>query len=96
MNRINKMNSEGYWLGFWNAEFFLKFQSLRAEILFRCFFDCVHSVNSVRLLRHPNDESQIEKQERRGEKQTVQKVQRAANSRQQIARILYVGAALDD
>src|SRR5207247_7501648 len=57
-----------------------------------------HSVNSVSnsFLGHPNDQSEIKEQQRRGEKQTVQEIERAANSREQIARILYVRAALDD
>ena len=46
--------------------------------------------------RHPNYQSHVEEQQRRGEEQTVQKVQRAANPREQVARIFYVGAALND
>jgi hypothetical protein len=41
-------------------------------------------------------ESHVEKQQRRGEKQAVQQVQRSTNSREQIPRILYAGAALDN
>jgi len=39
---------------------------------FRYLFDSVHFVHSVRLgLRDPNDETQIEKQKRRGEEEAV-------------------------
>src|SRR6266699_1056067 len=48
------------------------------------------------LSRYPNYQPQIEKQERRGEKQTIQKIECATDSRQQIPRILYISAALDD
>ena len=47
-------------------------------------------------LRHPNDQSEIKEQQRRGEEQTVQKIERAANSREQISRVFYVSAALDN
>lgn len=47
-------------------------------------------------LRHPNYQSEIEKQQRRGEKETIQKVERAADSREQIPRVLDASAALDD
>ena len=47
-------------------------------------------------LRHADDEAQIEKQQRRGKKQAVHEIERAANSRKQIARIFYAGAALDN
>src|SRR5207245_7704831 len=47
-------------------------------------------------LRHANHQSQVEEQQRRGEKQTVQEIERAADSREQIPRVLYVRAALDD
>jgi hypothetical protein len=36
------------------------------------------------LSRHANHESQVEKQQRRGEKETIQKIERAADSREQI------------
>ncbi len=39
---------------------------------------------------------QIKEQQRRGEKQAIKKIERAANSREQISRVLYVSAALDD
>src|SRR5437667_2465263 len=47
-------------------------------------------------LRYANYQSQVEEQKRRGEKQTIQKIERAANSREKISRVLYVSAALDD
>src|SRR5216117_3294859 len=47
-------------------------------------------------LRDPNDQSQVEKQQRRCEKQAIKKIKRAANSREQISRVLYVSAALDN
>src|SRR2546425_9188869 len=62
----------------------------RANLLFLVSIS-VHS-----WLRHPNHQSQVEKQQRRGEKQTIQKVERAANSGEQIPRVLYVSAAFDD
>ena len=46
--------------------------------------------------RHPNYQSHVEEQQRRGEEQTVQKIERAADSGEQISRILYVRAALND
>src|SRR5258705_11939036 len=47
-------------------------------------------------LRHPNHQPQIEEQKRRRKQQTIQKVKRTADSRQQIPRVLYICAALDD
>ena len=47
-------------------------------------------------LRYSNHQPQIEKQQRRGEKQAIKKIERAANSREQISRVLYVSAALND
>src|SRR5881396_1910694 len=41
-------------------------------------------------------EAHVEKQQRRGEKQAVQQIECATNSWEQIARVLYVGAALDN
>ena len=46
--------------------------------------------------RHANDQPQIKKQQRRGEEQAVDQIERAANSRQHVAGILHAGAALDD
>lgn len=47
-------------------------------------------------LRHVDDEAHVEKHERRREEQTIQEIERAANSRKQIARVFYVGAALNN
>jgi hypothetical protein len=41
-------------------------------------------------------EAHVEKQKRRGEKQAIQQIKRTANSWEQISRVFYVGAALDD
>jgi len=60
---------------------------------------CLSSLVSIRVdwwLSDVDHQAQVEKQQRRGEKQTVQKIERAANSREQISRVLYVSAALDD
>ena len=56
----------------------------------------VHSVNSVSLLRDVDHEAHIEKHQRRGEKQAIEKIECAADSREQISLVFYVGAALDD
>ena len=41
-------------------------------------------------------EAHIEKHQRRGEKQAIEEIECAADSREQIARIFHVGAALDN
>ena len=48
------------------------------------------------LLVQPNDQAQIKEQERRREQETVDQVERPADSRQQIAGILHAGAAFHD
>ena len=65
-------------------------------VLFRVRDYSVHFVNSVEPLRDVDHEAHIEKQQGRGEKQAVQQIERAANSWEQIARVFYTGAALDN
>src|SRR5437764_11917159 len=43
-----------------------------------------------------NDQPEIEKQKRRGEKKTVHQIERTADPRQEIPRILHVRAAFDN
>src|SRR6266480_5920300 len=71
---------------------------LTAEIVrFRRLFHSDHSVNSVRSsLWNMNDQPEIEKQKRRGEKKTVYQIERTADPRQEIPRILHVGATFDN
>src|SRR5205807_10132751 len=52
---------------------------------------------SIRLaLRHPNHKAQIKKQERRGEEEAVDQIERSADPRQEIPGILDPGAAFED
>src|SRR5215467_3135153 len=41
-------------------------------------------------------QAHVEKQERRCKEQTIQKIERATNSWEQIARVFHIGAALDN
>src|SRR4030095_1313147 len=52
------------------------------------------SLNDSSYLCDVDHETHVEKQERRREEQTIQKIERATDSWKQIARVFYVGAAL--
>ena len=65
-------------------------------VLFGIRDHSVHSVNSVGLLWHANHEAHVEEQQRSGEKEAIQQIERSTNSREQIAGVFYAGAALND